>query len=252
MTEAAINSSCDGGCTDLSDFTFLMAFQPVVDVASRRIYAYEALVRGANGESATSVLMQVTKSNRYAFDQACRVKAIKTATRLGLDRRLNINFMPNAVYSAEACLRLTLASAKEAGFPLNLITFEFTENELIIDRPHLKNIILTYQRHGFMTALDDFGTGFSGLSLLADFQPDTIKIDRTLVSNIDTDKPRQAIVAGLLKTTQMLGLSVVAEGVERIEERETLEEMGIHLFQGFLFARPSIEFLTPDHQINWD
>jgi len=252
MTDTGNNPSCGGGCADLSEFTFLMAFQPVVDVTSRRIYAYEALVRGANGESAASVLSQVTETNRYAFDQACRVKAIKSATRLGLDRRLNINFMPNAVYSAEACLRLTLASAKEAGFPLNLITFEFTENELIIDRPHLKNIILTYQQHGFLTALDDFGTGYSGLSLLADFQPDTIKIDRILVTNIDTDKPRQAIVAGLLKTAQILGISIVAEGVERIEEKNVLIDLGVHLFQGFLFARPSLEHLIPDHQINWD
>ena len=160
--------------------------------------------------------------------------------------------MPTAVYSPEACLRLTLASAKEVGFPLNLITFEFTENEQIIDRAHLKNIILTYQQHGFMTALDDFGTGYAGLSLLADFQPDTIKIDRNLVTNIDTDKPRQAIVAGLLKTAQMLGISIVAEGVERIEEKNVLAEMGVHLFQGFLFAHPSIGFLTPDNQINWD
>lgn len=252
MTEAGVNPSCGGGCADLDEFTFLMAFQPVVDVTSQRIYAYEALVRGANGESAASVLMQVNETNRYAFDQACRVKAIETATRLGLDRRLNINFMPNAVYSAKACLRLTLASAKQAGFPPNLITFEFTENEQIIDRVHLKDIIQTYRQHGFMTALDDFGTGFAGLSLLADFQTDTIKIDRILVTNVDTDKPRQAIVAGILKTAQMLGISIVAEGVERIEEKKVLTDMGIHLFQGFLFARPSLEFLTPDDQINWD
>ncbi|CAA7627683.1 EAL domain [Candidatus Terasakiella magnetica] len=242
---------CGGGCADSSEFSFIMAFQPVVDIVSGRIYAYEALVRGANGESASSVLAQVTEANRYAFDQACRVKAIETAARLGLDRRLNINFMPNAVYHPEACLRLTLTTARQNGFPLDLITFEFTEDERIIDRNHLKGIVETYRQHGFMTALDDFGSGYAGLSLLADFQPDTIKIDRCLVDGIDIDKPRQAIVCGLLKTAEMLGLSVVAEGVERREEVATLHAMGIHLFQGFLFARPALGRLIGDDEIAW-
>lgn len=243
--------SCSGQCTDSLDFSLVMAFQPVVDVMSRRVYAYEALVRGANGESAATVLAQVTEANRYAFDQACRVKAIETAARLGLDRRLNINFMPNAVYHPEACLRLTLITAQQNNFPANLITFEFTEDERIIDRKHLKGIIETYRQHGFLTALDDFGSGYAGLSLLADFQPDTIKIDRCLVDGIDEDKPRQAIVSGVLKTAEMLGLSVVAEGVERREELATLCAMGVHLFQGFLFARPALGRLIGDDEIAW-
>ncbi len=251
MTDGRTIPPCDGACADAASFSFVMAFQPVVDVAARKIYAYEALVRGPNGESAGSVLGQVTDSNRYAFDQACRVKAIETAARLGLDRRLNINFMPNAVYHPEACLRLTLMAALEHGFPLDLITFEFTEDERIMDRAHLKSIIETYKRSGFQTALDDFGAGYAGLSLLADFQPDTIKIDRCLVDRIDTDKPRQAVIAGVLTTAGLLGLDVVAEGVERREELETLRELGVHRFQGFLFARPALGRLIRDDEIAW-
>lgn len=249
LNEDGIN--CGGACADFAEFPIVMAFQPVIDAPSRRIYAYEALVRGVEGQSAASVLAQVTDTNRYAFDQACRVKAIETAARLGLDRRLNINFMPQAVYHPEACLRLTLNTAREHGVPLDLITFEFTEDEKIIDRAHLTGIIQTYKAHGFQTALDDFGAGYAGLSLLADFQPDTIKIDRCLVANVDTDKPRQAILAGLLRTAEILGLSIVAEGVERREELNILLEMGIQRFQGFLFARPVIERLIPDSEINW-
>jgi EAL domain-containing protein (putative c-di-GMP-specific phosphodiesterase class I) len=251
MTESETVPACSGACADTSAFDFVMAFQPVVDLRQRTIYAYEALVRGPNGEGAASVLAQVTEANRYAFDQACRVRAIETAARLGLDRRLNINFLPNAVYHPEACLRLTLATAEEYGFPRDLITFEFTEDEKIVDRDHLKAIVTTYRRHGFMTALDDFGAGYAGLSLLADFQPDTIKIDRCLVTGVDTNKARQAIIAGLMRTADMLGISVVAEGVERPEEARTLVGMGLHLFQGYLFARPAIQTLIPDDRINW-
>ena len=228
-----------------------MAFQPVVDIETRTIYSYEALVRGSNGESAAHVLAGITEQNRYAFDQACRVKAISTAARLGLRKRLNINFMPNAVYHPEACLKLTLAAAQKYQFPANLITFEFTEDEKILNRDHLKVIIETYRKHNFMTALDDFGAGFAGLALLADFQPDCIKIDRCLVSGIESDLARQAIVAGLIRTATMMGILVVAEGVERQEEVEFLRTQGVRLFQGFLFAKPAIEKLTQPEDIHW-
>ena len=81
-------------------FIFSMAFQPIIDVETARVYAYEALVRGINKESAGMVLSKVTEENRYAFDQNCRVKAITLAKQLGLDKtdaKLCINFMPGAV-----------------------------------------------------------------------------------------------------------------------------------------------------------
>ncbi|WP_019644607.1 EAL domain-containing protein [Novispirillum itersonii] len=255
MTELQAHTGarpCGGRCGSKPPFDFTMAFQPVVDVRERRIYAYEALVRGPAGEGAGTVLAQVTDENRYAFDQACRVRAIELAARLGLDRRLNINFLPNAVYHPEACLQVTLAAAAEHGFPRDLITFEFTEDEHIIDRRHLRSIVDTYRRHGFMTALDDFGAGYAGLSLLADFQTDVLKIDRMLITGIQADPSRQAVVAGVLLIAERLGMSVVAEGVETAEEACHLLGMGVHRFQGFFFARPQIETLCPDSAIQWD
>lgn len=244
-------AGCSGDCAVPAKFAIKMAFQPVVDLDTKRIYAYEALVRGENGESAFSVFSKITDEDRYAFDQACRVKAIGTAAKLGLDRRLNINFKPSAVYHPESCLKLTLATARGVNFPSELITFEFTEDEPIDRRGHLKGIIEHYRKRGFQTALDDFGTGYAGLSVLVHFQPDVIKIDRVLVDHIDSSRASQAIVAGLLKTTELLGMSVVAEGVERREEVEILRAMGITRFQGFYFARPAIERLIQDDEIPW-
>ncbi len=150
-----------------------------------------------------------------------------------------------------ACLKLTLAAAEEHGFPRHLITFEFTEDERIIDRGHLKAIIDTYRRHNFLTALDDFGAGYAGLALLADFQPDYLKIDRCLVDGIDRDKARQAIVAGVMLTASQLGMFAVAEGVERPEEVAFLRALGIRFFQGFLFAKPVIGKLAGAEDIPW-
>lgn len=162
-----------------------MAFQPIIDVRQRRISSYEDLVRGPEGQSASTVLSQVTAENRYAFDQAWRGKAIEQAALLGLDRRLSINFLPNAVYDPKACIRATLAAAKDFHFPLDLITFEITEGARISDSAPLQGIITEYRRHGFHVALDDFGAGYAGLNSLASLTADIAKLDMALVRDID-------------------------------------------------------------------
>lgn len=225
-----------------------MAFQPIVDIAEKVPFAYEALVRGPGGESAASVLSQVSDANRYAFDQQCRVKAIETATAAGLietGARLSINFLPNAVYSPAACIQLTLKTAKATGFPTNRLIFEFTENEEMVDPDHVANIIGTYQKMGFGTALDDFGAGYAGLNLLARFQPDIIKLDMELIRGLDTSMPRRMIVDGVVKMCAALGVTVIAEGIETAGELETLRAMGVRYIQGFYFARPEFEALPP-------
>ncbi|MBP6599567.1 MAG: EAL domain-containing protein, partial [Giesbergeria sp.] len=181
------------------DFGFEYAYQPIVDVRSRTIYAHEALVRGPHGESAASVLAQVNDSNRYRFDQSCRVKAIKGASALGMTENLSINFLPNAIYKPELCIRTTLAAANAHGFPLSQIIFEVTEGERVEDGPWFAEILREYQRCGFKTAIDDFGAGYAGLALLADFQPDLIKLDMGLIRNLDTDCNRRTIVGNLVR-----------------------------------------------------
>jgi EAL domain-containing protein (putative c-di-GMP-specific phosphodiesterase class I) len=174
-----------GACRDdvvLPDFT--MAFQPIIDIETAEIYAYEALVRPTTGGTAADVLGQVNDENRYAFDQACRVKAITLAARLEMSTLLSINFLPNAVYQPAACLRKTFEAAKQVGFPLHHLMFEVTENEPARDVGHLQAIFTEYKRHGMITAIDDFGAGHSGLNMLADFQPDVLKIDMALTTRI--------------------------------------------------------------------
>ena len=237
-----------GACRDDSplDLAFTMAFQPVVDLRSNGIFAYEALVRGPNGESAGSILSQVNEQNRYKFDQGCRVRAVELASALGLPAtgaNLSINFIPGAVYQPEACLRATLRAADQVQFPLDRLIFEVTEGERITDPPHLVSIINTYRRHDFRTAIDDFGAGYAGLNLLAEFQPDIIKIDMELTRDIDSRPITQTIVAAILQVCRTLNISVIAEGIETAAEAETVLDLGVHLMQGYLFAKPGFETL---------
>lgn len=121
--------------------------------------------------------------------------------------------------------------------------FEVTESERIHDLEHLKRIFAEYGRQGFITAIDDFGAGYSGLNLLAAFQPNILKLDMALTRDIDKDAVRQAIVAGIVLAAQRLGIGIIAEGVESAGERDALLDMGIRYMQGFFFARPQIDRL---------
>jgi len=247
MRAEHVSDNCEGcrSGTPL-DFDFSMAFQPIYDLQAERVWGYEALIRGLNGEGAYSLLSRVSAEQKYRFDQACRVKAIELASRLypgGAGLRLSINFLPNAVYDPAACLRATLAAARRNRFPLGAMMFEFTENEEIVDTGHLQRILSEYRRQGFLTALDDFGAGYAGLGLLVDFQPDLIKIDMKLIRDIDTSRPRQVVVAAIAAAARELGITVLAEGIETEREFTVLRAAGIHLFQGYYFAKPAFEAL---------
>lgn len=237
-----------GACRDGFDaqIDFSMAFQPIVDVETGNVFAYEALCRGIHGEPAETILRQVTDENRYAFDQSCRVKAIRTAIAAGLldtDAKLSINFLPTAVYSVKACIALTLKVARETGFPLKRLIFEFTENERMTSPEHVNAIIKHYNQIGFKVAIDDFGAGHAGLGLLARFVPDMVKLDIELIRGIDVDRRRRAIAAALVSLCEELQTTVIAEGVETAAEASVLRGLGVRYMQGYFFARPAFERL---------
>ncbi len=232
------------------DLPITMAFQPIVDIARRTVFAHEALVRGKGGEGAGVVLDQVSATNRYAFDQLCRKTAIELASGLNLaddGASLSINFLPNAVYEPKACIRVTLAAAMQTGFPISRIIFEFTESEAI-ETNHLLNILRSYRAMGFRTAIDDFGAGYAGLGLLTKFQPDIVKLDMDLIRGIDRDPIKQVVVRRTLEMLTDLGIQPLCEGIETLGEYDMLRDLGVNLMQGYLFAKPELAALAP---VSW-
>lgn len=228
---------------DSLDFDFTMAFQPIINCKTRQVFGYEALVRGLNSESAYSIISKVNDDNRYLFDQMCRVKAIALASKLKIDSMLSINFLPNAIYKPERCIRTTLDAAQKYSFPTEQIMFEFTEVEKIEDSGFVKSIVEYYNKLGFKTAIDDFGSGYAGLGLLADFQTNIVKFDMELIRNIDKSIARQSIVKNCLNIFRDLNITPLAEGIETKEEFLCLRDFGVELMQGYLFAKPSFESL---------
>lgn len=244
------------GCKDCRDpeklgIKFTMAFQPIVNMLDKTVFGYEALVRGPNQEGADYILSQLNDNNRYKFDQAIRVKALDLAKKLDLQGMLSINFLPNAVYRPETCIRATLEAAAELNFPTDRIMFEVTEGEKVKDHDHLKKIFIEYKKQNFTTAIDDFGAGYAGLNLLADWQPDVIKLDMSLTRNIHNDRVRRSLVSGILSVCRDLSIKVIAEGIECEEECRILFDQGVYLFQGYHFARPGFESLPPVREEAW-
>lgn len=234
--------ACD--CETPLGFNIRMAFQPIVNVQSKDVFAFEALVRGANGEGAGEVLARVNESNKYTFDQTCRMAAIETAAAVNLPSKLSINFMPNAIYEPETCLAKTLKTARKTGFPRERIIFEVTEHEKVENHELLVDVFKTYRQHGFLTAIDDFGEGYAGLNLLADFQPDILKIDMKLVRNIHQDRIKKALFSAVQRAAEELGILLIAEGVETHDEYLYLKYNGVELMQGYYFQKPEIEAYT--------
>lgn len=219
-----------------------IAFQPIFDVGTGQVRAYEALVRGPDGESAASVLSEVQDHEWHRFDQRVRMMAIEKAALLGLPQTtaaLAININSKAVLEAKRCLGNTIAAAARAGIPRDRIVLEFSENARL-DVLHAQDIVSVYREHGFRTALDDFGNGYAGLTTLADVPVDIVKLDKALVRGIDASPARQTIVASIVGMMATLDRSLVAEGVETLAELTTLRALGIEVMQGFYLGRPSL------------
>lgn len=224
---------------------FSMAFQPIVDVLHGSTYAFEALVRSSTGQGAHSVLSRVPPAEFHLFDRSCRFKAMTEALRSGFlqqdSTRLNVNVNPNAAVKASSNIRFTCEEAVRIGFPLDRLVLELVEDDEICDVSQLKALADDYRVCGVQIAMDDFGAGYSGLKLLSKLKPDIIKLDMELVSQLDEDHTARTIVNAVVQACFELGITTIAEGVERYDQAMRLRDMGVVYQQGYYFARPGFE-----------
>jgi EAL domain-containing protein (putative c-di-GMP-specific phosphodiesterase class I) len=224
---------------------FSYAYQPIVDVVAREVYSQEALIRGPSNEPAYQVLRSVPPDQKFAFDLHSRCAAIDLAARLGYEGRLNLNFLPQGLAASSIAILATLEAAKASNVAIERIVLEVTEEEVIEEPSDFAALLNEYRGTGMLVAIDDFGAGYSGLNLLAEFQPEMVKIDMKLVRGIERHGPKQAIVRAVTQACSDLGIDVVAEGVETVHEYSWFLELGVRLFQGYLFAKPGFECFPP-------
>lgn len=229
------------------DPSFSFAFQPIVDAVAHKVVAYEALIRGTWDEPAWQVLNQVSPLRRGAFDQTGRAAAIALAARLGIDRTLHLNLLPQSLDSNPKSLLHTIEAARQAELPLDRIVLEVPEASVVEDRTRYAGLFRDVRSLGVRLAIDDFGATWGALTLLDDLEPDQIKIDMRLIRSVDRPGPRQAILRAIRRACYDLKIDVIAEGVETLSEFSFLAGQRIRLFQGYLFARPSFESFSEAH-----
>lgn len=222
---------------------FSFAFQPIVNVCSREINSFEALIRGPQGESAESVLAKMMGKDRKEFYNAHSYKVMELANRLNLSQQMNINISANDLYHVDLSIIGSFISSRYHAISVENIIFEITESEDFTGKDVLFKRLRLLQNFGFKTAIDDFGVGYSGLKLLVEYQPNFIKLDRRLISNIHVDRVKQSIFLGIQQMCQHLSIEIVAEGVESKGEYIWLKKAGVELFQGYYFAKPAFESL---------
>jgi EAL domain-containing protein (putative c-di-GMP-specific phosphodiesterase class I) len=227
-------------------------FQPVIEACTGNIWGYECLMRGRTADgalvSAPQLLEWANKENlKFMLDRVCRETHLENAGRLnfGANCRFLINFMPTAIYKPEYCLQTSLAAMRRSGLDARQVIFEVVETEKVLDTEHLIRILDFYRRNGFGVALDDMGSGYAGLNLLAELQPDLIKIDREIVSKSVDSKSHYNVCASLVRMGRDNGQLVLAEGVETEDEVMLMESLGVDLFQGYYFGKPQPLFTSP-------
>lgn len=225
---------------------FSVAFQPIVDVHTRSIFSYEALLRGKNNEPAGQVLGGQSEEAIGQIDTQSHAIAVQLAAYHGLQTCLNLNILPSNAAIMPGSIDRLLQALPRYQISARQVVLEVVESEMVHDLDGFAAAIRQYRNSGLQFAIDDFGAGYAGLSLLAEFQPGFVKLDMGLVRGVHQRGPRQAIIRGILRTCMELGIDVIAEGVETPEEYHRLRDEGISLFQGYLFARPAFEKLASD------
>lgn len=222
-------------------------FQPVFD-RDLRVWGYECLVRAhdADGELITSdrlIGWARDENLLFYFDRICRETHVANAAvaQAPADARFLINFLPTTIYEPTVCLRTTLKAVDQAGLARERVIFEVVESEKIEDAAHLRRILDHYRESGFGVALDDLGTGHSGLFLLAELEPDLIKLDRELVARVVDSRIHRSICRSIIDLGREEGKLVLAEGIETAGQHAMLRELGADLFQGFYLGRPAAE-----------
>ena len=218
-----------------------MAYQPIISWSEKNIFAYEALLRSSEPSlphpgamlSAAEELGRLHELGRTVRRAVASIAAQVPPAKLFVNlHTLDLN--DEELFSAIAPL---------SAFAPNVV-LEITERASLDDLGDVQARLGPLRAMGYRIALDDLGAGYAGLTSLAQLQPEVVKLDMSLVRNIDRNETKQKLVGTMVNLCKDMGMLVVVEGVETVEERDALVALGCDLFQGYLFAKPGKAFPT--------
>ena len=213
---------------------FDLKVQPIVELATGTIRSAEALCRFHPTPYKTpDKWFAEAQECGFGIDLEIAVmkEAIDLIAQIPEPVSLSINLSPNAVLSDYLLPAVS-------GVPNGRLVIELTEHTTFQNMERLRHRIAELRTYGIWVALDDLGTGYSSLSTVLELRPDVVKLDRSLIENVDTDPASQSLTTAILKFSLDLGAKVVAEGVERREQVQMLRALGVPYAQGYYFAKP--------------
>jgi EAL domain-containing protein (putative c-di-GMP-specific phosphodiesterase class I) len=217
------------------------AFQPIVDLDSAGVVAWEGLSRGPRGSDVEMPMALFGQAARYGvteeLERACRRQAFVDWHILGRQERLFINTVPATVRDTSFLGRGVLDYLGRGLAPSG-VTLEITERQVIENLNIYREAMHSFTDLGFSFAIDDVGAGYSGLETVATLKPAYLKIDIALVRDVHLKKVSQQVVKAILDMSQGLGATVIAEGIQQREEVDVLRQLGVPWGQGYFYARP--------------
>ncbi|MFJ8237785.1 EAL domain-containing protein [Ureibacillus sp. NPDC094379] len=226
-------------------------FQPIVDLQSGETFGFEALNRPDYSKlfpNTDQFYEFVGQTNMvFQFEIFCRNLSLKRyIERLTEDRRnqkfvLFLNIHPHVLLDKKYHSGETLQLLKELGISPQQVVFELTERSAVTDYQEFERVLSHYRSQGYRIAIDDVGSGYNSLKTIIFLQPEFIKLDRSLIQNIDQSNTSQQLVSLIFEYVKLSGTKVVAEGIERIEEMQYLQQLGINYAQGYALGRPDEE-----------
>ena len=224
-----------------------LSFQPIVSCAGRAPVAYEALMRCREPRlpSPPAMLEAAEKLGRLE-DLGRRIRTLAAASIADLppEARLFVNVHPQDLNDPDLY---------DPAAPLtqhaHRVTFEVTERARLDDEKAAQEQLRQLRVLGYRVAIDDLGAGYAGLASVAALHPEVVKLDMSLVRGIDRNPISARIIRALAAVCAEMGISIVAEGVETAAERDILLSLGCDLLQGYLFARPTPEFVLPTAEL---
>jgi EAL domain-containing protein (putative c-di-GMP-specific phosphodiesterase class I) len=226
--------------------TIHSVFQPIFSPRTKNLVGYEALSRFTRTDGVIEQPDQVFRRYRSSLDgltldRACRQTALESYLeeyRKFPDRLLFLNFDSTIIDLGVQGSGYLLHQVEQLGIPSNRIVLEIIESQ-VSQVQKLMDFVDKYRNHGFFIALDDVGSGYSNLERLAQIQPHIIKIDRSIIKDIDQSYAKEKIFQAIIQLSHNLGSLALAEGIETSQEALTCIELGADLVQGYFFSEPA-------------
>jgi EAL domain-containing protein (putative c-di-GMP-specific phosphodiesterase class I) len=217
-------------------------YEPIVEVSSRTVFGYEALARGPDGTELHSPVKLFSLATEhdliFQLDCLCRQSGLDGARDLPGGAKLFLNVRPSTIHDPNFRAEALERTLQRCELSPSDVVFEVSEQESIANFDIFREVRDYYGKLGFQIALDDVGAGYASLEAVMEIRPEFIKVDRAFCAKIDEDPGRQHLLRALQSLADRIGARIIGEGLDTLEELETLGRIGIHFGQGWLFGKP--------------